>query len=215
MKKRFQFDLSYEKRAWAQDKLLVACDEAGTGSAAGNFYVCAVAFPRGFEIPETLHGVKDSKQIKDPRERAALASEIKQSAEYYTSVEITPGDMLIQSPFWLRFDPIADRIEKDKFLWGRAITLMDGDTSLRSTKFENTHLVKADLLCFSVAAASILAKNMKDVEMKSIHEKYPHYGFDAHSGYLTAVHIEALKKYGGIPNIHRNNYIQKIVKKDS
>lgn len=57
----------------------------------------------------------------------------------------------------------------------------------------------------SIAAASILAKTVRDAGMLELHATYPEYGFDRHMGYPTAAHLKALREHGVTP-IHRRSY---------
>jgi ribonuclease HII len=210
--KKLKFSLDWEEKAWKQNKLFIGIDEAGYGSGAGDMFVAAVAFPIDFVVPWALRKVKDSKAIKDSRLRTKLAFHIKQYAHYFTIVSVSPAQMLIRSPYYLRFEAIANRLEKEAWLHNNATTLLDGNTPIKSRHFNNTCLVKGDALVFSVAAASILAKHAKDVEMKNLNRIYPNYGFGHHSGYLSPEHIAAIKQYGPIPEIHREAYLRKLYK---
>ena len=67
-------------------------------------------------------------------------------------------------------------------------------------------VIKGDAKCYSIAAASIIAKVTRDRMMIQYDELYPEYGFAGHKGYGSAAHIEALKKYGPCP-IHRQSFI--------
>jgi ribonuclease HII len=60
-------------------------------------------------------------------------------------------------------------------------------------------LVKADMQCLSVAAASILAKVERDTMMGALHAQYPAYGWDENKGYGTAAHKDALRAAGPTP----------------
>ncbi len=66
-------------------------------------------------------------------------------------------------------------------------------------------LVDGDARVFSVALASIVAKVQRDRMMLRYDKEYPGYGFDAHKGYGTPVHLSALKARGLSP-IHRRSY---------
>lgn len=65
--------------------------------------------------------------------------------------------------------------------------------------------VKADSKVVSVSCASIIAKYNLDLIMEDYDKKYPNYGFANHAGYGTERHIEAIKKYGFLPD-HRMSY---------
>ena len=66
-------------------------------------------------------------------------------------------------------------------------------------------VVKGDARCFSIAAASILAKVERDRIMRAMHERYPEYGFAGHKGYPTKAHVEALRRHGPCA-IHRRSF---------
>jgi len=66
-------------------------------------------------------------------------------------------------------------------------------------------LVKADLQCASVAAASVLAKTERDGLMTSLARQYPAFGWDQNKGYGAAAHVEALREHGPTPQ-HRRSW---------
>jgi ribonuclease HII len=66
--------------------------------------------------------------------------------------------------------------------------------------------IKADARCLSVAAASILAKVVRDREMRGHAEHYPHWSFDTNKGYPCPVHKAALQGYGP-SGIHRRTWV--------
>ena len=68
-----------------------------------------------------------------------------------------------------------------------------------------------DALCYSIAAASILAKVTRDRLMRELDAQYPQYGFAKNKGYGTAQHIAALREYGPCP-AHRRSFIGNFVK---
>ena len=71
-------------------------------------------------------------------------------------------------------------------------------------------IIKGDAKCYSISAASILAKVTRDRIMREWDEIYPQYGFAKNKGYGTKMHIEALKEYGPCP-IHRKTFIKHFV----
>ncbi|MEG3071101.1 MAG: ribonuclease HII [Candidatus Syntrophopropionicum ammoniitolerans] len=85
-----------------------------------------------------------------------------------------------------------------------AHVLVDG-FKIKHLACPQTPIVGGDVLCASIAAASILAKVTRDGIMDSFHSIYPQYGFDHHKGYGTQEHLEALSIYGPCP-IHRTGY---------
>ena len=69
-----------------------------------------------------------------------------------------------------------------------------------------TAIVDGDARCYSIAAASIIAKVTRDRIMIDLDRQFPHYGFAKHKGYGTRAHYDAIRKYGISP-IHRRSFI--------
>jgi ribonuclease HII len=67
-------------------------------------------------------------------------------------------------------------------------------------------LIKGDTKALPVAAASIIAKVIRDDYMLQLHEQYPHFQFHLHKGYPTPLHLTLLKRYGPLKGIHRFSY---------
>ena len=66
-------------------------------------------------------------------------------------------------------------------------------------------VVKADLTCAAVAAASILAKTERDSIMVDLATQHPHYRWEVNKGYAAPEHLEALRRYGPTPH-HRQSW---------
>ena len=66
-------------------------------------------------------------------------------------------------------------------------------------------IIKGDLVCHSIAAASIVAKVTRDQIMAELDDLYPEYGFGRHKGYGSHAHAEALRRLGPCP-IHRRSF---------
>ena len=71
-------------------------------------------------------------------------------------------------------------------------------------------IIKGDAKCYSIAAASIIAKVTRDRIMREWDKIYPEYGFGGHKGYGTAKHIELIKKFGACP-LHRRSFIKNFI----
>jgi ribonuclease HII len=83
--------------------------------------------------------------------------------------------------------------------------MLDGGFILPNFSTAQEAIKKGDATVFSIAAASIIAKETRDEIMFKMHEQYPQYGFDQHKGYGTREHLAMLKKYGPSP-IHRKTF---------
>jgi ribonuclease HII len=66
-------------------------------------------------------------------------------------------------------------------------------------------VVHGDRRCSAIGAASILAKVVRDEEMRALHTRDPRFGFDRHKGYATSVHLEAVAKFG-YSDAHRRSF---------
>ena len=71
-------------------------------------------------------------------------------------------------------------------------------------------VIHGDALCYSIAAASILAKVTRDRMMQDLDARYPAYGFARHKGYGTAAHVAALRAHGPCPE-HRKLFIRNFL----
>jgi ribonuclease HII len=66
-------------------------------------------------------------------------------------------------------------------------------------------IIDGDAKIFSIAAASIIAKEHRDSLMEKVHELYPMYNFAQHKGYGTLEHRQAIRQYGPSP-VHRKSF---------
>ena len=73
-------------------------------------------------------------------------------------------------------------------------------------------IVKGDSRCYSIAAASILAKVARDERMEELDSEYPGYGFASNKGYGTAAHYEGLRRQGMTP-VHRRSFLKNFREK--
>ncbi|GBC87485.1 Ribonuclease HII [bacterium HR12] len=188
----------YERELRAQGFSRIAgVDEAGRGALAGPLVAAAVILPEGFE----LEGLADSKALS-PAAREALFERIVREAVAWSVRRCTPARIdrrgLHRMNLWLlrrcvRTLPVEpDYVLSDGFAIGR---LPVPGLSIR----------KGDAVVASVAAASILAKVVRDRIMDGYHRRFPVYGFDRNRGYGTRDHLEALRRYGPCP-IHRRSF---------
>ena len=84
------------------------------------------------------------------------------------------------------------------------LVLIDGPWRL-PVALAQQPVVKGDLRCRTIAAASVLAKVYRDQQMQSYHLLYPQYNFASHKGYATREHLESLRRWGPCP-VHRRTF---------
>jgi ribonuclease HII len=197
-------NIFFESRLWKSGLLHVAgLDEAGRGALAGPVAVGAVILPnRKTLLARTLAGVRDSKQMT-PREREALAPRIKESALTW-SVGFASAEEIDSQGI-----VCATRLAALRALDGLSLSpqylLTDFRLELPQLDISQTALVKGDVLCLSIAAASVLAKTARDELMCELDSCYQGYGLGKHKGYGTQAHRSALERLGFSP-IHRRSF---------
>lgn len=188
-------DFSHEQDLIAAGSLLVAgVDEAGRGPLAGPVVTAAVILD-----PQNIPaGINDSKKLKADK-RSAICEAILQSAR--VSVCVAPPSV------------IEDKNIRGATLWamteavlGLCATpdhvLIDGRDIPPGLPCEASYLIGGDALCLSIAAASIVAKTVRDSMCPIMDVDGPGYDFAKHKGYGTAHHLKALQTLGPSPH-HR------------
>ncbi len=186
----------FENKYWHLGKEVMGIDEAGRGPLCGPLLVCGVSFPATYKNDE----IDDSKKLTATK-RKKLFLEIIKAARVYKIVIVPVGDIdkyNIYRATQRAMQKIADDFS------GMVLT---DCMPLENCAHES--LVKGDCRSVSIAAASIMAKVIRDHIMQAYDLLYPDYGFARHKGYPTPEHLDNLKKYGILP-IYRQSY--KLVK---
>ena len=176
-------------------------DEVGRGPLAGPVVCAAVILP---DTP-LAEGVDDSKKLS-PKRREALAAYIREIALAYTVYEV--NEKTIDQINILQATRLAMKEAVSALKIPPGIVLTDGNMTL-DIPFPQKSVVRGDGLCYSIGAASILAKVYRDALMERYAEEYPQYGFGKNKGYGTAEHIKAIGEYGLCP-IHRRTFAEKF-----
>lgn len=176
-------------------------DEAGRGPLAGPVVAAAVILDPARPIP----GLNDSKKLS-ARRRLALADEIRARALAWAVAEASVGEIdrinILQASL-LAMQRAVTALAAQHGL-APALVLVDGNCCPR-LPYPVDAVIGGDGKIAAIAAASILAKTVRDAGMLELHAVYPQYGFDRHMGYPTALHLAALRKHGASPH-HRRSY---------
>ena len=176
-------------------------DEAGRGPLAGPVVAAAVVFAAG--VPPSLAALlDDSKKLTATQREAAYAAlrahagiDIGVGAASVTEIgrlNILHATMLAMARAVLRLKHPPD------------IALVDGNRPpalLCSVQC----VIGGDALCLSIAAASIVAKVLRDRAMTRLHVRFPHYGWARNAGYATGTHRTALMALGPCAH-HRQDF---------
>lgn len=197
--------LEIEHLLWKQGYLNIAgIDEVGRGCLAGPVVVCGVIFDKNHK---PINGVYDSKQIR-PFEREKLCEAIFQSAK---QVEIS---LVCES----MIDEInileATKVAMMGVIYGFEhldYILIDGrDLPQTNLHIPSKAIIKGDQLSYSIAAASIVAKVVRDQIMEDLDCLFPNYYWSVNKGYGTKIHRNSILEKG-ITIHHRKLFVRKIL----
>ena len=90
------------------------------------------------------------------------------------------------------------------------LIIVDALSKINTLGIPYESIIKGDAKCYSISAASIIAKVTRDRIMREWDKVFPQYGFAKHKGYGTSAHINAIKEYGICP-IHRKTFIKNFI----
>ena len=190
-------DFRLEREAGAPRMAVAGTDEAGRGPLAGPVVAAAVILDPD-NIPA---GLDDSKKLTAEK-RAALFGQI-----------LAMADVAIASSAAAHLDR-SDIRKASLDAMARAVAglqrppdfaLIDGRDVPGGLSCPARAVVKGDARSLSIAAASIVAKVLRDRMMDRAADAFPAFGFDRHAGYGTAAHRRAIAENGPCP-LHRMSF---------
>lgn len=167
--------------------VVVGVDEAGRGSLIGSVVAAAVIIDL---TKPFIEGIKDSKLISS-KKRDVLYDKIIENHIY--SIGFVSSKEIDEINIY-QATKKACILAVDSLSHKKDIILVDGNMNFDDKKIKN--IVKGDNICYSIAAASIIAKVTRDREMKILHNEFPEYEWNKNFGYATRQHMEAIKSYG-------------------
>ena len=194
--------LAFDRRLGA--RFIAGTDEAGRGSLAGPLVVAGVLLDYGSlrdHRVRPLALLNDSKQLtpagREELFRAVLACCSKVSVRAISAREIDSNGLHRSNLAAMR-----------AILWELAppaeVCLVDG-FRLGPTAPEHKAIVDGDEKSAAIAAASVVAKVVRDRTMRRLAALYPHYGFSSHVGYITPGHSAVVRERGP-SEIHRRSF---------
>ena len=179
-------------------KHVAGVDEAGRGPLAGPVVAAAVILD-----PENIPtGLNDSKKLTAKR-RELVFAEILQKSLAVSFASVSPARIDDINILQASLEAMARAVEALGISADTAI--FDGRDVPPACKSFGRALVKGDAISLSVAAASIVAKVMRDRMMVRCDRLYPQYGFAGHKGYGAASHMAAIRAHGPSP-VHRMSF---------
>ena len=203
--------LQHEERVWSERAILIGVDEVGRGPLAGPVVAAAVAFA---PYAPPVRGVRDSKTLS-ARQRAGLLPALRGAALALgvagASVREIDRLNIRRATCLAMHRAVLRAVGAPGF---RARALAAGATGYRvlidglpqaDAGFQHEALVDGDALCYSIAAAGIIAKEVRDTLMRRLAARHPGYGWETNAGYGTAEHLRALQERAPTPH-HRRSF---------
>jgi ribonuclease HII len=186
----------FETSALSSGLIPCGIDEAGRGPWAGPVVAAAVIL----DPQSILPGLNDSKKLTETKREALFDPIMAQAVVGVGIVDAVVIDEIniLQATYRAMQQAVASLTRQP------TLALIDGKRS-PPLSIRTQTIVGGDAKCFSIAAASIIAKVTRDRMMVALDLQYPAYGFARHKGYGTAQHAEAIQKFGPCP-AHRMSF---------
>jgi len=180
-------------------KIIVGIDEVGRGPIAGPVLACAVCMPNIRFSP-----IRDSKQLT-ARQREEIYKFLENDSEVKwgigeVSEKVIDEINILQATKLAMIKAVKDLENKIR----PDYLLIDGNFGI-DIDIPQKSIIKGDEKNSSIAAASIIAKVVRDRIMMDYHKRYPKYRFNLNKGYSTALHRKKIREFGLCP-IHRRTF---------
>lgn len=194
-----EFDDSFRN---SSIRFIAGVDEAGRGPLAGPVIAAAVIFSSDVFIKEVNDSKKLSEKKRDELFPLIIDKALCFAYDIVSNKTIDEINILNASLLAMKNSVESLKIKPD-------LVLIDGNKTFDSAVNKRA-IVKGDSKSFSIAAASIIAKVLRDKIMIDLHEEYPAYNWSKNKGYPTREHIAAIKEKGTTP-FHRKSFLSKIL----
>ena len=184
-----------KRRVWP----VAGCDEVGRAPLAGPVVAAAVIL----DPDRVPRGLNDSKKLT-AGEREALYAKITATAEFSVAVG-SPSridrDNILRASLWALSRAVRGLTTRPKLVFVDGRDRIDCGCDCEA-------VISGDALIASVAAASIVAKVVRDRLMMQMGAVHPGYGFERHKGYSVPEHVRALAALG--PTIHHRRSFSRV-----
>lgn len=189
----------YERELNEQGITLIAgVDEVGRGPLIGNVVAACVVLPNDFK----LEGLTDSKKLSEKKRNeyyeficnkalaigvGRVSAQVIDEVNIYQATKIAMKEAIKEANEKIRIEHVL-------------IDAMPLDIDIPTTS-----IIKGDANSITIAAASVVAKVIRDKEMYELDKVYPMYDLASNKGYGTKKHLQAIEEYG-ITKYHRLTY---------
>lgn len=182
--------LKREAALWSEGCSIVAgIDEVGRGPLAGPVVAAAVVFPMG---AKPIRGLDDSKVLSE-KQRLKFAAQIRERALAFAigAASVREIDRLnIRRASILAMARALRRLG-----CAPGHVMIDGMPCPELGR-DHEAIIDGDAKCHSIAAASIIAKVLRDALMSRLAARHPGYCWESNKGYATPEHLEAIQRLG-------------------
>ncbi|KJV10689.1 ribonuclease HII [Elstera litoralis] len=195
-------DFSHEAE-W--DGPVAGVDEVGRGPLAGPVLAAAAILDPARLPKELIGGLRDSKKLSAAKREGFAAALWAAQGSSVWAVVAAASVREIDTYNILGATHLAMRRALDRLPLRPVAALIDGNRAPKGLTLPHRCLVGGDDRSLSIAAASILAKVMRDRLMAQLARRYPAYGWEKNAGYPVAAHRAALQTEGLTPH-HRRSF---------
>lgn len=188
---------SYDEEVRSKHAIIAGLDEAGRGPLAGPVVAAAVILPSGIMID----GLMDSKKIPEKARKKVFWQVVRKALSIGVGImeaEVIDEINILQSTKRAMESAVKELSLDPDILLIDAVSLPNIDRKQKS-------IIRGESVSASIAAASIIAKVVRDDIMLEYHEKYPVYNFKGHKGYSTKEHMALIREHGPC-TIHRKTF---------
>ncbi len=201
-------------------KYVIGIDEVGRGPLAGPVLVTAALIPSKFvkKIPNKKIPLRDSKKLSKAHREEWFKFLTKHLSVRFAYAYISPqriDEINIREASNLAASRACEKLLKRFPLTSKETPIfLDGglylDYAPKLSKFSQKTVTRGDQKIPAVQCAAIIGKVIRDRKMVKLHEQYPQYGFDAHKGYGTQKHCQAIRTHG-LSKVHRRTFCRKFL----
>jgi ribonuclease HII len=181
-------------------------DEAGRGPLAGPVVAAAASRNSRFTTDDTdewLYEIYDSKKLSEKKRERLYGHLTGDESPFHIGIGIISAEEIDRINI-LRATHTAMRTAVRSLVFLPDFVLVDG-TAIPGLHIPQEKVIKGDMTCLCIAAASIVAKVTRDRIMRGYARDFPEYGFEKHKGYGTSRHITSIRHHGRCP-IHRKSF---------
>ncbi len=188
---------AYERKISGTDGIVAGIDEAGRGPLAGPVVAACVTLDPARAPRKLQRAIDDSKKLTREKREAAFDLLIAARADGVANIGVGAASVTeIDRINILQASLLAMRRALARLPVAPDRILVDGDRVPGGLPCPATPVIGGDALCISIAAASIVAKVLRDRAMTRLALRYPGFGWVTNVGYATGEHTQALARLG-------------------